>query len=288
MNNIKIGARLGLAFGFVLGLMAAIVVIAITRFAQLNAETTDVVRSDYPNVVIANAIAGHVNLIARSTRNLLLIKEEEASKREAERLAKARQSVSESMEKLAQTIDAGKGREVFGALKEARSAYVVDLDTLLKMVAEKKTDEAVVFMMTKMRATQQNYFDKIAAMVDYQDSLMKQAEVDAVETYHNARWVLLALAGVALVLAGLLGVLVTRSVVQPIRLALQAAQRVAAGDLTSQIEASGKDEVSELLAALKAMNESLHTVVGQVRAGSEGVSTASAEIASGNQDLSAR
>ncbi len=66
------------------------------------------------------------------------------------------------------------------------------------------------------------------------------------------------------------------------------AQAVASGDLTSRIEVSGNDEVGELMAALKAMQDSLVKVVSDVRSGAETVATASAEIAQGNQDLSAR
>ena len=66
------------------------------------------------------------------------------------------------------------------------------------------------------------------------------------------------------------------------------AERVRDGDLTEPVIESAHDEFSPLLAALGAMQESLTLVVGTVRQGSEGVSTASAEIASGNNDLSAR
>jgi methyl-accepting chemotaxis protein len=85
-----------------------------------------------------------------------------------------------------------------------------------------------------------------------------------------------------------MGVLVTRSIVLPVKVALETAQKVAAGDLSSKIQVDSTDEVGQLLMALRDMNESLFKVVSSVRQGAEGVSTASAEIASGNNDLSAR
>ncbi|MET3120298.1 methyl-accepting chemotaxis protein [Undibacterium sp. GrIS 1.8] len=59
------------------------------------------------------------------------------------------------------------------------------------------------------------------------------------------------------------------------------------GRVTS-IEVVSNDETGLLLQALKDMQDSLANVVGTVRAGSEGVATASAQIASGNNDLSQR
>jgi methyl-accepting chemotaxis protein len=50
----------------------------------------------------------------------------------------------------------------------------------------------------------------------------------------------------------------------------------------------GKDEIAVLMRALDNMQSSLSTVVRQVRQGAESVASASAEIASGNMDLSNR
>jgi methyl-accepting chemotaxis protein len=70
--------------------------------------------------------------------------------------------------------------------------------------------------------------------------------------------------------------------------ALGLAERVAAGDLTTRIVASTRDEVGQLLTALKSMNDNLSKVVGEVRQGTDTIATASGQIASGNQDLSSR
>jgi methyl-accepting chemotaxis protein-1 (serine sensor receptor) len=89
--------------------------------------------------------------------------------------------------------------------------------------------------------------------------------------------------------AGLVGgVLFSRTVTRPIERAAEVARTVASGDLTHQFDAQGRDECAQLLAALKAMQESLLHVVGDVRANAESVASASAQIAQGNQDLSSR
>ena len=64
-------------------------------------------------------------------------------------------------------------------------------------------------------------------------------------------------------------------------------QRIAAGDLSVEIKLKHNDQ-SSLLHALQSMRDNLASIVGRVRQGSEGVATASAEIAQGNNDLSAR
>src|SRR5690606_21866089 len=82
--------------------------------------------------------------------------------------------------------------------------------------------------------------------------------------------------------------LLIRSIRQPLEEAIEAASRIAQGDLTVKIDAQGKDEISALMRALDGMARSLGTLVRSVRDSTDAIYTASSEIASGNQDLSTR
>lgn len=93
---------------------------------------------------------------------------------------------------------------------------------------------------------------------------------------------------VVLMLTMIGGYVFSRTVSIPLVRAVDCARAVAMGDLSLEFETRGKDEIAELLTALKHMQTSLAQVVGEVRRNAEGVATASAEIASGNLDLSSR
>ena len=101
---------------------------------------------------------------------------------------------------------------------------------------------------------------------------------------------LLSVAG-GIVFAGLFGLVTLRTVTRQLGAepneAASLAQRVGAGDLSTHVVLQPGDSAS-LMAQLKHMQDSLTQVVTDVRHGSEGVATASAEIAQGNHDLSAR
>jgi methyl-accepting chemotaxis protein len=70
--------------------------------------------------------------------------------------------------------------------------------------------------------------------------------------------------------------------------AVAIAGRVAQGDLSNLIQVTSKDELGSLQLSLQFMQSNLAKLVTDVRHSSEGVAMASAEIASGNGDLSAR
>lgn len=96
----------------------------------------------------------------------------------------------------------------------------------------------------------------------------------------------------AMLACGLLGmavaVWISRSTVQPLEAAVAFANRVAHGDLTSRVEATGSDEVAHLRHALRDMQSALSGIVSQVRQNADQLAVASQQIAMGNLDLSQR
>jgi methyl-accepting chemotaxis protein len=73
-----------------------------------------------------------------------------------------------------------------------------------------------------------------------------------------------------------------------VALAQGMAEKVRDGDLTTTAADTARDEFTPLMAAMREMQTSLSRVVTTVRQNAEGVATASAQIAQGNQDLSSR
>jgi methyl-accepting chemotaxis protein len=97
---------------------------------------------------------------------------------------------------------------------------------------------------------------------------------------------------VIMVITVVLGFVVARMIIHSVgnglSVAVGFASAIASGDLSHEAKVSGKNEISGLLDAMVQMKNELIRVVASVRSGSEGVATASAEIAQGNHDLSAR
>ncbi len=114
--------------------------------------------------------------------------------------------------------------------------------------------------------------------------------VDTVEAVFWQRLAIFSAGAAALVvMLGAISLFIARSITRPLTQAVKVAKTVAAGDLTSRIDAvQSNDETGELLHALREMNESLVRIVGEVRHGAETITAASSEIAHGNMDLSSR
>jgi methyl-accepting chemotaxis protein len=129
---------------------------------------------------------------------------------------------------------------------------------------------------------------KLDQLVDLNHNGATQATADANAAYQQALTTLAIASAVAVALAAFAGFRLIRSITVPMREAVEAADRVAAGDLTGHIVNERGDETGRLLQALQRMQDSLSDTVGSVRSNAESVATASAQIAQGNTDLSQR
>ncbi len=97
------------------------------------------------------------------------------------------------------------------------------------------------------------------------------------------------IAAVALIVFAVMLLLLVRAfVTRPLAQAEHAAEQIARGDLNVHLVVENQDEIGRVLAALNGISQNLSAVVGQVRQGAEQVTSASAEIAAGNLDLSQR
>ncbi len=90
------------------------------------------------------------------------------------------------------------------------------------------------------------------------------------------------------VLGVILTLMVNRTVTRPLDAVCDAADRIAAGDLTTRLHVTRGDEIGRLMGSFNGISEGLSEVVASVRAGTDEINTAASEIAAGNLNLSSR
>lgn len=136
----------------------------------------------------------------------------------------------------------------------------------------------------KFTVLHKNIFD----LINLQARVASEEYAEAQSNFNTVFIVTSVAVALGLLLAIVIGIMLIRAVVGPLNEAITVANAVASGDLTSRIEVNSTNETGRLLQALKQMNDNLVDLVGKVRAGTDSISTASGEIASGNADLSQR
>lgn len=286
LNRLRIGQRLTLAFGVVTLFLMMLAGLSYIRISSLNGEITTMVKDRYPKTVIANKIKADLNESTRSMLNVLIMADAGQIKKELDNIAARNRSMDEAIGTLSRIITDDEGRKLVQGITELRGKFVPAQDKFVALVNEDKKDEAMVKMMFSVRPLQAKYFDQLDAFVKHQDTQMASAGEESAAAAHRTEILILILAGVATALSLLVGFLTTRRITGPLNEAVTVAKCVADGDLTSDIKVTTHDETGELMEALRHMNESLSKIVGEVRAGTETMASASRELATGNMDLS--
>ena len=284
-KNMKIGVRLGIGFGLMVLLLAAISIVSYTRLSQINGEITDMVNDKFPKTVWANNVIGQLNIFARVLRNSLLVKAEDVAK-ELDRVAAARKEISKNFELLEKNIHSEEGKKMLAKAQDARKLYVVDLEKLLELQKAGKRDEAIGYMFAEMRKTQADYINAVTDLVDFQAELMKKVGDEANASAEGAQRLILILSASSILIALGFAFWVTRSITRPLGEAVGVANQLAAGDLTAQIEVTSTDETGQLLQAMKNMVGKLSSIIGEVRGSADALSSASEEISATAQSIS--
>jgi methyl-accepting chemotaxis protein len=288
LSNMKIGSRLALGFGIVIALLIAITIISNIQVGRLDGNVNQIVKERYPSTALSNTIQIQVNKIAIDLRDIILSSDPEKTKLLAADLSAADQKMNASLQ---QAQDVAKSDDDKRFIKEAiaaRDAYLPARDALLKLALAGSAEEAKTYLQTQFMPLQIKYFIALDAMFDYQGGLMEKAGINATSDSQTASMTINILTVITILLSALVALLVSRSITRPLIEAVAVAKQVADGDLTADVVVKSTDEIGELMSALKHMNSNLLDIVSQVRSGTETIAGASAEIATGNMDLSSR
>ena len=123
---------------------------------------------------------------------------------------------------------------------------------------------ATLALMTRVAPAETAWRAKLRELIELQNTLNAEATSSAEQTQSSARVVGGLLVLLAIGLGALIAWRITASITAPIGRAVVVAERIARGDLTSQVEVRIHDETGRLLEAIAAMQERLRTLVGEI------------------------
>ncbi|QIE25621.1 Methyl-accepting chemotaxis protein II (plasmid) [Caballeronia sp. SBC1] len=290
LNNFKIGTRLGVGFATILLLLCTVGGLTLWQASHIYAGTVELGNDWLPSVQAAGRMQAYANNARRTTLRSILAsdpKEKQEQRTEHDASVVKLQEVFTNYEKL---VSSPEEQQLFDNIKSAWARYAA-IDAKLLDLSDKGDagfNDARALSSGDAGAAFTDTLKLIAADVELNRSGAEKEVARAASTYDSAVVSTGLLIAVAVFAGIAIGWLITRSITTPIGRAVVIAETVARGDLTANIEVSGKDEASQLLAAMRHMNERLVDVVGRVRNSSDSIATGSAEIAAGNTDLSQR
>jgi methyl-accepting chemotaxis protein len=123
-------------------------------------------------------------------------------------------------------------------------------------------------------------------LVELETHLAAGSYDSAITAFERALATVAAIVALALVVSLGTALYMTTSITRPVRVAAGAAKRLAQGDMTVIIPHGSKDEVGEMMDAMREMVNRLAQVVGEVRASADSLSSVSEEVSATAQTMS--
>jgi methyl-accepting chemotaxis protein len=288
LRNLRIGVRLAIGFSIILAMLIFVVVAGnminasstntlVHQLETANAKT--MLASEMENALLKGAIA---------MRNTALQSEVSATQKEGDKVKAQSKRYATAHDKL-----------VAIGLTEGEKKILLNIEKLDKEMVEpfmQVTGLALIFdpesagkvIASSIEPLSQKALEQINQLVAIQQEAATAVMANTVVAGKKLQMLLYLIGAIATAIGVACAWILTRSITHPLRNAVSIAQAVAEGDLTSQVRVVGKDEVSQLLDALKKMNDNLFETVTKVRQGTDTIATASMQIAVGNLDLSSR
>ena len=269
LNDMKIGTRLAVGFTFVLVLMVVISVTSILRIDNI-ASTTDTIADErMPEIALANLVQQNAMNTRVYIGNIMLSTDKEFVKIQLDNLAKTKKSNNETFEKLNALIKSKEGKELIERVTSARAKYRAALDALL-LVADVSNptydnQKAAQIFFGSYTEASRSYMELIGNLANLQKESAERSAKESKEATRLAKVTILILSLISIGLTILFSRWLARSITRPLHEAVEAANKMADGDLSRTLHAVTNDETGELIQAMSKTQKSIQLLISDTK-----------------------
>ena len=263
-SNLKMGVKLLLGFGLAALCTLAVGWVGVSKLAS-SSETTQTLYSDR---LVPVQVLGTVNsalLTARGDLWRMVSEESPAERRKlAAKVDAQTKTMNEEIDKYARTLLVEKEKDLLARYRAAFQAYLGPRDKAVEL-ALAMSDAAAVRQLREARPLSDEVRKLLGELISLNQRLGETNAKDGAASAASARMMILAFLGAGLLISLLVGLLLMKAIVGPVRKMQAAAESLARGDAEVRIEVSSKDEIGLLAQALAVVVETIRQRSEEVR-----------------------
>ncbi|HTN64945.1 MAG TPA: HAMP domain-containing protein, partial [Burkholderiaceae bacterium] len=262
LPTLRTGPRLFLSFLLVLAVMGLIVWLAIGRLHALNAMAENLVHDKLAKQQRAADWLGAVSL--NGTRAMAIARSDSL---ELEDYFRGHlQAGDRLIDELSASFhgDSAAEQALLTAIEQQQVAYQKLLTRIFEFKSVGKIQDVEHLAGIELEPAFERYAGAIRALLEHEKQQAAVLAVKSAQAYRASRMTLMGLGGLTLGLGILFAWLLTRGIVRPLKYAVAVAQKIAQGQLGTEIRNERHDELGQLLNALQTMNTSLAVTIRNI------------------------
>ena len=287
---IKPGLARNLYFvsGLIVSALVALALLSWSHLSYISHNVKDIGSTRVPQLQRIADIELDITQVSLQIRHAMLVRTPDELSATLTDIGTTRSQIDATLAEFGKHLTNETGQQSFAKVKATLGEFWPISDANIKLIEAGQKDEALETLVRSTIPARNRVLEALQAEKSSQGDAV-QAEMAYVlqEATKASTEMLLAVLSITSLLIAL-SWRVTGTLRRRVAISQSVADRVRDGDLTRPVIDSAQDEFSPLLAALSAMQESLTSVVSDVRQNADSVATASNQIAAGNQDLSQR
>jgi methyl-accepting chemotaxis protein-1 (serine sensor receptor) len=296
LNQLSVKAKLTGAFGVLAVIVLIVSGLALKQLNDANDRFAGYISGINARADMAQAVRTAVDDRAVAVRNLVLVTTPADIELEKAAVNEAEARVEANLEKFSAQIASAsdmddKARSLAAELPRIEALYRPVALEIDRLAVSGQRDAAIAEIDTKCRPLLSALIKASNAYATFSHEQAAQLVQQSADQFARQRNALIAISVVAVAIAVLAGIVITRGLLralgaEPVELG-EVTRRVAAGDL-SPVAGAKHAPPGSVLASMGEMQASLVRLIGEVRTAADSIATGSGQIASGNVDLSSR
>ncbi|OLI70029.1 methyl-accepting chemotaxis protein, partial [Xanthomonas oryzae] len=261
LQRYNVGPRLAAAFAILIVLSGLVALIGYRGLSSARALVDDIVNQKMVKIRLSNDMMNANFRIGTQLRNLVLPTTAEDNQKFVAEIQSARADYSKARDELYAMPTTEQGNALRANIDKHRNEVKPLNNKVIDLANAGQSDEALSLMMTKAAPAMQRWQDAIGQNITLQDKSAAAAADAAFKSMDESRKLLVAGSLLVVLLSGALGLLITRSLTQPLSRATRAAEYIANGKLDNDVDTQFNDETGRLLKAMNKMQLQLHNLI---------------------------
>nr|WP_271408651.1 methyl-accepting chemotaxis protein [Pseudomonas sp. Q1-7] len=277
LRNIKIATRTLIFFALVAVLLACQGLFGLRKMSDIRNSGVEVETHWMRSQATAADIALHFAQIRTELLRQLAFKDAQTYRESEELIRAAITSIDAGFKAYEPLINGAEERSVFRAARDTFEQYADKLTRLQSLMSD-PGDPELALVSRELKSLAPVLNDNLIALREWNRQGASAATRFSAETHASAQAAILTVILVTLAATVVLALMLTRSIVVPIRRAVGFADLIAQGDLRQGIHVDGRDEVARLFCSLSGMRGNLRDTLGQIHDSAQQLSAAAEEM----------
>ncbi|PSJ45888.1 methyl-accepting chemotaxis protein [Zobellella taiwanensis] len=278
MRRLKIAQRSMLAFGLI-GLITLVLgMTGIVQFERIGLVVETLSRVRMPAAITVGELRRDFLLTRLYTMNALYADSSQAREAAMARLAELEQNFQADLQEMKDFVESEDGIRLLQAIVDQKAAYDVQQRQLQAYMNQGQMDMARQFRHQGVNELGLEVTESLNQLGRYQQGRADIAAEQADRILSSSTMLMMVAIAVAAIAVVLFALLFSRSLLVPIRQALEATRIIADGNLTTEFGDRARDEMGEMIRALAQMQSQLKKTIFDINDSSSQLASTAEEL----------